>query len=141
MRIEGEDPWETLGTRTHLTLHVTRLPTGYRGLWLDDLIILDSRLTRTQRRCTLMHELIHAERGIATDDPVLMAREEAIVRRETARRLVPPDALAGWIVRRVEVQAITAACVAEAADVTLEVAAEALRQIPPSRAYRARERQ
>lgn len=84
-----------------------------------------------------MHELVHDERRVLSPDPAVMAREEAIVRRVAAARLVPPAELEGWITRRIEVEPVTVACVAEAADVTVEVASEALRLVGPSRAYRA----
>lgn len=53
-------------------------------------IRLDHRLLQVERRCTLMHELIHLERGHegACSDAV-----EREVDREVARRLVPFDAL------------------------------------------------
>lgn len=69
------------------------LPAGVRGLcdytyrqiWIAD------GLHPWQRRATVLHEIIHAERG-----PALVwheAREERQVNRETARRLIPIQAL------------------------------------------------
>jgi hypothetical protein len=40
---------------------------------------------QVERRCTITHEMIHVERGDAGCD----ARAELLVRRETARRLIP----------------------------------------------------
>lgn len=59
-------------------------------------IHLDVRLSRRERRCTLSHELVHEERGIAYTSSTprrLMEIEERAVSREAARRLVPPDEL------------------------------------------------
>jgi len=58
-----------------------------------------------------------------------MEREEAIVRRETARRLVPPCELRALVDRRAEVEPITAALVAEEFDVPERIAAEALQAL------------
>ncbi|WP_157508849.1 hypothetical protein [Luteipulveratus halotolerans] len=43
-------------------------------------------LNQVERRCVLMHELVHDERGIPE---VPSAAEEAAVEREVARRLIP----------------------------------------------------
>lgn len=67
------------------------------GEWVQDTmtIWLDHRLTPAQRRCTLAHELVHAMRGDRRcEDSVLNARQEAAVRRLTARLLVPLPRLA-----------------------------------------------
>ncbi|MET3349599.1 UNVERIFIED_ORG: hypothetical protein ABID57_001271 [Arthrobacter sp. UYEF1] len=56
-----------------------------------DIIWMDKRLDQVERRCTLTHELIHIERkhiGCQT------ASVELEVCLETARRLIPIDALA-----------------------------------------------
>lgn len=55
-----------------------------------------------------------------------MEREEAIVRRETAVRLVPLGSLRRWVAARAEVEPITPHLVADEFDVTVEVASEAL---------------
>jgi hypothetical protein len=80
----------------------------------------------------LAHELIHAERGIG--HPVAtratMEREEEIVRRETARRLVPTALLEAFLRARLDPAAapegVTADDVAEEFDVEPAVAAKAL---------------
>lgn len=47
-------------------------------------------LDYAERRCALMHELVHDERGIPHEhDPA----EELAVEREAARRLIPIDTL------------------------------------------------
>ncbi|MCO4256475.1 ImmA/IrrE family metallo-endopeptidase [Pseudarthrobacter cellobiosi] len=56
-----------------------------------DIIWMDKRLDQVERRCTLTHELIHIERqhiGCQTTSV------ELEVRLETARRLIPIEALA-----------------------------------------------
>ena len=64
-----------------------------RGLcqWSRRLILLDIRLGRIEERCTLTHEIVHAERG--PFPRWATAREEAAVNAEAARRLIPLDAL------------------------------------------------
>lgn len=126
------NPWRSLGERPGIELWFGRLPDGLHGLWqrdaLGELIVLDDRLSRRQRRCVLAHELVHAERGIghgaATE--ATMEREEAAVRREVARRLVPPDQLADLVARRLTVGPVTLDEIAEAFDVDADVAAEAV---------------
>lgn len=51
-------------------------------------ISLRADLTWAERRCTVLHECLHAERGPANAG-VLALREESRVRRETARLLLP----------------------------------------------------
>ena len=110
-----------------------RLDDGVQGLWqrdeLGELIVLDDRLTRRERRCVLAHELVHAERGIghgaATE--ATMQREEATVRREVARRLVPEDQLRAFVARALTVGPVTVEQIADEFDVDHDVAAEAAR--------------
>jgi len=51
-------------------------------------ILIDRQNTEIQKRCTLVHELIHWEYGDTSCDPVFHAREENRTRRETARDLI-----------------------------------------------------
>ncbi|HJR24458.1 MAG TPA: hypothetical protein VJ804_03230, partial [Acidimicrobiales bacterium] len=76
----------------------------------------------------LAHELVHVERGVGypAATPATMEREEAIVRREVAVRLVPLAALGDLVARRSDVEPVTAALVAEEFDVPEDVAREAL---------------
>jgi hypothetical protein len=55
-----------------------------RTIWVD------IRLVARQRRCTIMHEVVHAIHGMFSSDP----DDELWVQQETARRLVSPRALA-----------------------------------------------
>lgn len=61
-----------------------------RGFTLFDekVISLRSDLTWEERRCTVLHECLHAEWG-PTLSGVLADRQELRVRRETARLLLP----------------------------------------------------
>lgn len=64
--------------------HLCGFTDGHR-IWLNP------RLNSVGRRCTLEHELVHVERGIAP--PWLEDREERIVNTIASRRLVPIDHL------------------------------------------------
>ncbi len=121
----AENPWTTLRAAPWLTLVYDCLPDGVAGEWHGDVIVLDHRLDRVTRRCALMHELVHVERGVGWPDATAatMEREEAIVRREATTRLVPPAELAAFAERR---GAIDAQVVAEQFDVTPQVATEAM---------------
>ncbi|MFC4903805.1 ImmA/IrrE family metallo-endopeptidase [Kocuria oceani] len=57
---------------------------GHSTIWLDD------RLTETEARCALAHELVHLELGHIGHQP--QAVEEK-VREDAARRLLPLQAL------------------------------------------------
>ncbi|WP_183094565.1 hypothetical protein [Nocardioides stalactiti] len=57
-------------------------------LFEEQVISLRTDLTWEERRCTVLHECLHAERG-PTLVGVLAEREELRVRRETARLLLP----------------------------------------------------
>lgn len=58
-------------------------------------ISLRRDLGQAERRCTVLHEVLHAERGPANDEPGLVAREELRVRREASRLLLPDIRLVG----------------------------------------------
>jgi hypothetical protein len=100
-------------------------------MWAGNRIVLDDRLTQTERRCALMHELVHDERRIGWPfaTPATMEREEAIVRKETAERLVPAAELVPFVRIRGEVEPITAEVVAAEWNVTIQVAGRALRSL------------
>jgi hypothetical protein len=91
--------------------------------------VLDVGLDRRARRCVLAHELVHAERGIGHGPATAatMQREEEAVRREVARRLVPPGHLVAFVAARSELGGgVSAHDVAEEFDVEPDVAAKAL---------------
>lgn len=64
--------------------HLCGFTDGHR-IWLNP------RLSRVGRRCTLEHERVHVERGIAP--PWLEDREERIVNAIASKRLLPIDHL------------------------------------------------
>ncbi|MCF8609994.1 ImmA/IrrE family metallo-endopeptidase [Gordonia sp. HY285] len=73
---------------------VDHLPDGQRGQMYGDRIEINARLlSSAERRCTLAHELVHHERGPTPSDSILLAREEALVERTAARRLIALDQL------------------------------------------------
>lgn len=89
-------PWLHLRSRPDITLEIAALEDA-DGWWDAGAltITIDRTLSRAGRRCALAHELVHAERG---DEPCctpeLEARQEAVVEREAARRLIEIDELA-----------------------------------------------
>jgi Zn-dependent peptidase ImmA (M78 family) len=125
-----ENPWRTLRARPGLTLAWRNLPTGMGGMWTPGVIVLDPRLDRVERRCVLMHELVHDERQIGWPfaTAATMEREEAIVRSETADRLVPAAELLE-LVSLDGGEPVTAELVAAEFDVTIGVANLALRRL------------
>lgn len=84
-------PWRALRSRPHLRLQVADLPFDVNGVIRSDGTILLARdLLQVERRCTILHELVHDERGIPHGyDP----REELAVEQEVARRLIPLERL------------------------------------------------
>jgi Zn-dependent peptidase ImmA (M78 family) len=95
---EGEcvDPFELLAQHPDISLGFTRLPRGERGRWYPDLhvILLDERLTQAERRCTLLHELVHRMRGDShVEDQRELSRQERDCHLTVARLLIPLDRL------------------------------------------------
>lgn len=139
------NPWRALRDRTHITLLRRRLPDGILGVYGRRppvaAIVLDDRLDRQERRAVLAHELIHDERGGSIERPGMprtwddvVRREELIIDREVARRLVPPDELSRFARAREELgESIGAAEVAEEFDVPEWVAMDALKLFVQSR--------
>lgn len=83
------DPWRLVRERVNLVVHHVHLPDGIHGGTRGDHIYLDKRLTQRQRRCTLMHELIHWEHDHDGHQP---APVEAWVDRLAAIALIDlPD--------------------------------------------------
>lgn len=96
----GWNPWRALRARPWVSLEWCRL-SGTRGLITQSAvgatIWIDERLGQRTRSAVLAHELVHEERGLFYDRSTpraLVAKEEAAVVRETARRLVPDAGLA-----------------------------------------------
>ncbi|WP_092808103.1 ImmA/IrrE family metallo-endopeptidase [Klenkia marina] len=89
------DPWADLAGRADLTLSWRHQKPCGQYFHHDRVIALRRGLTGAQARSTLAHELVHAERGdVGLSDAALDARQELIVQREAARRLIPLAALA-----------------------------------------------
>lgn len=135
MTQRAENPWRTLRSRPHIELRWLRLPPTTRGVWWSEeagsVIGLSVSLGRRDRNATLMHELVHDERGIGytPSTPVpLVEKEEVAVERITARRLVPAAALQAFVTQRLTVQdQVTATEVADEFDVPIGVAELAIR--------------
>jgi hypothetical protein len=91
MRRERWHPWRTAAA-LGLDVYVQRLPDDAMGWWDPDgaTVYIDSRCTQAERRSTLAHELVHAERG---DEPCATGwhehKQERAVDAEAARRLIP----------------------------------------------------
>lgn len=85
-------PWHYLrDVHPEVTVwHTTELPTSILGITDGHNIWLQERMTQAERRCTLMHELIHIERGHQGCQPPAI---EAKVEDEVARYLIPISAL------------------------------------------------
>lgn len=91
------DPYALLAGMPHLTLKVTRLPDDEMGRWVPSaqMILLDDRLDQAERRCTLVHEMVHHISGdhVALT-PELSAMQERMCKDRTARLLITINALA-----------------------------------------------
>lgn len=83
------DPWGEVPAGWSVDFAV--MPARGMCRWNRRTILLDIKLSRIEERCTLAHELVHAERG--PFPRWATAREEAAVNAEAARRLIPLDAL------------------------------------------------
>lgn len=93
-----------------------RMPDGVAArtdgvdIWVDD------RLNEIQEKCAIEHELVHIERGHSTVQPEAI---EMAVRYETAKRLLPQDALVDGVVCNPELKSLAA--VAKSLGVTRQV--------------------
>jgi hypothetical protein len=134
----AESPWDELVRMTDVLFDRAHLPSGVDAVrWSDGrrtLILLDRSLDRAGRRAALAHELEHHRRGGGACQPAMpptwravARREEEIVDRAVARRLVPQDDLVAFIVRQGTIgEPVTALDVAEQFDVPPAVADRAL---------------
>lgn len=92
-RRDPYDPWQDL--REHwpeIEVVTEPMPGRLLGELRYPVIALRSGTSAAQRRCTLAHELVHLERGVADCGP-WSGREELRVHSEAARRLVSLAAL------------------------------------------------
>lgn len=83
----GVHPWRRLRALAHITLAWS--DEGPRGVtnFPAQRITLRRGMTQAERRSTVMHEVLHAERGQVPRG--LAAREELRVWKESARLLLP----------------------------------------------------
>lgn len=127
-------PWRDLAARPHITLGITRLPVG-DGWWVPhrSVILLDDRLTRVERRCTLAHELRHVDHGdhqvapIGPDGPRLARRQETRAEQAAARDLIGSRELVDALMAHPD----DPAQAAEHLDVTVDVLAVRLAHLQP----------
>lgn len=98
------------------------LPKGVNGIYSRDLqvIVIDRRLTYRQKRCALMHELMHWRHQDQACDLRYSKRDETRTRRETASALID---LREYRLAEVEFDGL-GECMAEELDVTGDVFAD-----------------
>lgn len=110
---EAWNPWRDLRAREHLDFRLAPLPHDLGAVYWPRgdraAIVIDPDLTLEERNVALAHELVHDERGGGCDGSwmpagwqVVAAREEGVVQREVARRLVPLDELDDYVARRID---------------------------------------
>ena len=116
------NPWRSL---RHRDIEFWFAPlVDERGRWSrgpdGDEILLSDALGRRERCEVLAHELVHAERGVGWPEAsaATMELEEERVWREALDRLVPPDELEAFLVRRATVGPVTVHDVAEEFDLS-----------------------
>jgi hypothetical protein len=93
------DPWQALQSEwPHIVVRIEPLAGDLLGEARSDegVIALRAGTSPGQRRCTLTHEIVHLERGLADCGP-WQAREELLVHAEVARRLLPLPLVASAI--------------------------------------------
>lgn len=88
-------PWRAFSALTDWTLIIGDLPHGQHGeaCYRSRTVTLRSDLLQVERRVTICHEVRHIMRGPTPVEPVMRAREEAVVQEETARLLIDMHAL------------------------------------------------
>lgn len=93
-------PWRELDALPGVRVVIEEIDDcwGYYDEW-DNTIHLDSRLSQAERRCTLAHELIHAQHAdIGNLNDWHHNKRERSTCLSAARKLVPIDALADVLV-------------------------------------------
>ena len=130
------NPWRALRRREQARLRFRAVHPSAGGAYCEvhpdgtEHIYLDHSLDQVHRNAALAHELVHLERGLPHPHApwALVQTEEARVRAETARRLVPPDELRAWATARTDDDPITLVDICDHFDVPTAVALEAARQ-------------
>lgn len=134
------DPWHELRRRPHIRFALAELPPGVDALYARRreraAIVVARDLPRRERTAALAHELVHdeltdgASRAAVAMPPAwdaVLAREEARIDREVARRCIGREELAALVARRTDLgESVTARDVAEWFDVAEWVAERAL---------------
>lgn len=96
--VYGSMDWERMLEACDGVVRVVevRLPDGVCGLYdeTSGLVLVDSGMRDWQKRCALVHELVHWSYGDRGCSPGVVCREEARARRETACLLVDEAAYA-----------------------------------------------
>lgn len=119
-------PWRRLRELAHVTLEWHeggRMGVAHHG---SQTVSLRRGMTYEERRCTLLHELLHLDNG---PQPFgLKAKEEEAVRRETARVMLPDIRAVGEAIA----WAHTPMEAAEELGVDLYVLRKRLRHLHPS---------
>lgn len=96
--VYGSMDWERMLEACDGVVRVVevRLPDGVCGLYDESsqLVLVDAGMRDWQKRCTLVHELVHWSHGDYGCSPGVVCREEARARRETACLLVDAAAYA-----------------------------------------------
>jgi hypothetical protein len=124
------NPWHDLATNwPEVDVVLEPMSGELLGLLRYPVIALRAGTSAAQRRCTLAHEIVHLERGVPDCGP-WTAREELLVHREAARRLVSPADLAA-AVRELGGTADRRA-LADALEVDLETALVRLQLLTPA---------
>lgn len=79
-----------------VTVSSAILPPGFAGVYDDETetILIDRRMTYRQKRCALVHELVHWKHGDIACTPKLKSKNESRTRIETARMLIHPETYA-----------------------------------------------
>lgn len=137
LSVGGWKPWRVLRDRDDVEFALVDLPDGWgRGIVATTgtaaAIMIDRSLPPRERHAVLAHELVHLERGVSAHAggpeawQAVRAREERIVDRIVAERLVPLDELEDLVARRSTVGPVTVEDVADEFDVSADVAANAI---------------
>lgn len=81
------NPWRRLRALTHVELLWHDGGPMGKANFRDSTISLQRGMTYEERRCTVLHEVIHIERGAVPMG--LASKEELLVEKQTARELLP----------------------------------------------------
>jgi hypothetical protein len=105
------------------------LPKGINGIYSRELqvIVIDRRLTYRQKRCTLLHELMHWRHQDHSCENIYANREETRTRRDAAGALID---LQEYRLAEIEFDGL-GECMAEGLEVTADVLLDYRRLVLP----------